>query len=56
MPLEEVVRRTDELLANMKAVGHSFILGSRSTTFFVPEARDAIQKKVDAMMAVTIAA
>ncbi len=56
MPLEEVVRRTDELLANMKAVGHSFILGSECDVLFVPEARDAIQKKVDAMMAVTIAA
>jgi hypothetical protein len=53
MPLEEVVRRTRELLANMKACGHPHILGSECDVLFVPEARDTILKKVDAMMAVT---
>jgi len=51
MPVEEVVRRTEELLAKMKACGHPHILGSECDVLFVPEARDAIQKKVEAMMA-----
>ena len=51
MPLEEVLRRTAELLANMKACGHPHILGSECDVLFVPESRDAILKKVDAMMA-----
>jgi hypothetical protein len=53
MPIEEVVRRTRELLANMKACGHPHILGSECDVLFVPEARDAILKKVDAMMVAT---
>jgi hypothetical protein len=53
MPVEEVVRRTEELLANMKACGHPHILGSECDVLFVREAGAAIQKKVDAMMAVT---
>lgn len=56
MPVEEVVRRTEELLANMKACGHPHILGSECDVLFVPEARDTILKKVDAMMAVTVTA
>jgi hypothetical protein len=52
MPVEEVVRRTEDLLANMKACGHPHILGSECDVLFVPEAQDAIRKKVDAMMAV----
>jgi hypothetical protein len=53
MPLEEVLRRTAELVANMKACGHPHILGSECDVLFVPEAREAILTKVDAMMAVT---
>jgi len=52
MPVEEVVRRSEELLANMKACGHPHILGSECDVLFVPEARNAILAKVDAMMAV----
>jgi hypothetical protein len=51
MPIEEVVRRTDELIANMKARGHPHILGSECDVLFVPEAQETIRKKVDAMMA-----
>jgi hypothetical protein len=51
MPVGEVVRRTEELLANMKACGHPHILGSECDVLFVPEARDTILSKVDAMMA-----
>lgn len=50
MPIEEVVRRTDELTANMKACGHPHILGSECDVLFVPEAQQTIRKKVDAMM------
>ena len=56
MPLDEVVRRTTELLANMKACGHPHILGSECDVLFVPEASEAILTKVDAMMAVPIPA
>jgi len=52
MPVEEVMRRTEELLAKMKECGHPHILGSECDVLYVPEARDAILKKVDAMMAV----
>ncbi len=50
MPVEEVVQRTTELLANMQACGHPHILGSECDVLSVPEARDAILKKIDAMM------
>jgi len=53
MPVEEVTRRAQELLAKMKACRHPHILGSECDVLFVPEAREAILKKVDAMMAVT---
>ncbi len=53
MPVEEVVRRTRELLTNMKACGHPHILGSECDVLSVPDARDTILQKVDAMMAVT---
>ena len=55
MPIEEVIRRTDELLARMKACGHPHILGSECDVLFVPEAQEAIRKKVDAMMTVRTA-
>lgn len=55
MPIEEVVRRTDELVANMKACGHPHIVGSECDVLFVPEAQETIRKKVDAMMTRTAA-
>lgn len=50
MPIEEVIRRTDELIANMKACGHPHILGSECDVLFVAEAQETIRRKVDAMM------
>jgi hypothetical protein len=50
MPIDEVVRRTEELVANMKACGHPLIVGSECDVLFVSEAQDTIRKKVDAMM------
>jgi hypothetical protein len=55
MPIEEVIRRTDELIARMKACGHPHILGSECDVLFVPEAQETIGKKVDAMMTVRAA-
>lgn len=55
MPVEEVIRRTAELCSNMKACGHSYILGSECDVLFVPDAQDKIGGKVDAMMAVPAA-
>jgi uroporphyrinogen-III decarboxylase len=52
MPVEEVIRRAEELLMKMKECGHPYILGSECDVLYVPEARDAILKKVNAMMAV----
>ncbi len=56
MPVEEVIRRTTELLANMRACGHPHILGSECDVLFVPEARDAILTKVAAMMVASVTA
>lgn len=50
MPFDEVVRRTEELVANMKACGHPHILGSECDVLHVPEAAETIRAKVDAMM------
>jgi len=50
MPVDEVTRRTRELVANMRACGHPHIVGSECDVLFVPEAKDAIAAKVDAMM------
>lgn len=50
MPIEEVVRRTDELVANMKACGHPYIVGSECDVLFVPQSAETIGRKVDAMM------
>jgi len=49
MPVDEVIRRTDELLEKMQACGHAHILGSECDVLYVAEARDAILAKVDAM-------
>lgn len=51
MPLEEVFRRADEIVLRMKACGHPHILGTECDVLFVPEARDTILRKVDAMNA-----
>lgn len=50
MPLEEVVRRTEELVRNMAACGHPHIVGSECDVLFVPEARETITRKVWAML------
>jgi hypothetical protein len=55
MPIEEVIRRTDELVTKMKACGHPYILGSECDVLFVAEAQETIRKKVDAMMTVRAA-
>jgi hypothetical protein len=39
----------------MKAGGHPYIVGSECDVLFVPEAQDAIWKKVDAMMSGAVA-
>lgn len=50
MPVAEVMRRTEDLTARMKACGHPHIVGSECDVLFVPEAADAIRAKVEAMM------
>ena len=50
MPLEEVVRRTEELVSRMASCGHPHIVGSECDVLFVPEARDTIARKVAAML------
>ncbi len=50
MPVEEVSRRTGELIAKMKECGHPHIVGSECDVLFVPESCDKISKKVDVMM------
>jgi hypothetical protein len=52
MPVEEVVRLTAELLAKMKACGHPHIAGTECDVLFVPEAQEAIRRKVEAFMSV----
>jgi hypothetical protein len=54
MPVEEVKRRTCELIANMKACGHPHILGSECDVLFVPGSHKTIQQKVAAMMEVAV--
>ncbi len=56
MPVEEVLRQADELIANMKACGHPHILGSECDVLYVHEARHAILAKIDAMMATAVTA
>ena len=45
MPVEEVVRLTKELAAQMKACGHAHIPGSECDVLFVPEAGETIREK-----------
>lgn len=54
MPVEEVVRRTQELVDRMAACGHPHIVGSECDVLFVPEAEKSIRRKVDAMMGQTL--
>ena len=56
MPVEEVVRRTEEPVGKMKACAHPYIVGTECDVLFVPEAQETIRKKVDAMIfgAVTV--
>ena len=51
MPVEAVQRLTQDLLANMRATGHPFMLGSECDVLFVPDSAQTIQAKVEAMMA-----
>lgn len=50
MPVEEVKRRTRELVTQMKACGHPYILGSECDVLFVPDAQETIRYKVEVMM------
>lgn len=50
MPIAEVIRRTEEVIAKMRACGHPHIPGSECDVLFVPEAQDSISAKVEAMM------
>jgi hypothetical protein len=50
MPVEEVIRLTEELVEKMKACGHPYIVGTECDVLFVPGAQDTIRAKVDAMM------
>ena len=50
MPLEEVARRTEELVSRMAACGHPHIVGSECDVLFVPGAQDTIWRKVIAML------
>jgi uroporphyrinogen-III decarboxylase len=52
MPVEEVRRRTRELLDRMAACGHPHILGSECDVLYVGEAADTIREKVRAMLSV----
>jgi hypothetical protein len=51
MPVQEVVRRTEELVSQMALCGHTHIVGSECDVLFVSEAGEAIARKVDAMVA-----
>ncbi|HNY38918.1 MAG TPA: uroporphyrinogen decarboxylase family protein [Bryobacteraceae bacterium] len=50
MPVEEVRRRTLELVDKMHECGHPHILGSECDVLHVPEAATTIRQKVEAML------
>ena len=52
MPVDEVMRRTEELIAKMRACGHPHLVGSECDVLYVPEAANAIRAKVEALMQV----
>jgi hypothetical protein len=54
MPVDEVRRRTAELLAKMRAGGHPHILGTECDVLHVPEAAGTIRRKVEAMMSMSL--
>jgi len=49
MPVEEVLRRTRELIREMRKTGHAHILGSECDVLWVDGAADTIRNKVEAM-------
>jgi hypothetical protein len=51
MPVEEVTRRTTELVEAMRKCGHPHILGTECDVLHVPGASESIWRKVEAMMA-----
>ena len=53
MPVEEVRRRSEELILAMQHRGHPHILGSECDVLHVPGASEAIWRKVEAMRSVT---
>jgi uroporphyrinogen-III decarboxylase len=53
MPLVEVERRTHELVTNMIAAGHPFVLGSECDVLSVPEHHERIGGKVRRMLEVS---
>ena len=50
MPVEEVARRTGDLIARMRASGHPHITGTECDVLFVPGAQETIRRKIGAMM------
>jgi len=50
MPRAEVSRRASELLAQMRAIGHPFILGTECDVLSVPGSETQILSKIDALM------
>lgn len=50
MPVEEVERRTLELIEKMRACDHPHIVGSECDVLYVPDAAPTIRRKVDIMM------
>jgi uroporphyrinogen-III decarboxylase len=52
MPVERVVELAGELHRKMREAGHPYILGSECDVLDVPEAREAIRRKIQAMLEV----
>jgi hypothetical protein len=52
MPVEEVRRRSSDLVGAMRSCGHPHILGSECDVLHVPEASETIWRKVEAMVEV----
>jgi uroporphyrinogen-III decarboxylase len=50
MPVEEVERRTLELISKMRACDHPHIVGSECDVLYVPDAAATIRRKVDVMV------
>jgi uroporphyrinogen-III decarboxylase len=54
MPVQEVARRTGELIARMRACGHPHIVGTECDVLFVAGAQQTIHNKIEAMMSVCV--